>query len=66
MTVEFTTREQQVLRLIAHGRTSKQIAAELGIGLRTVNTHRENLGRKLGNSSVATFVRCAIEAGLTD
>ena len=36
-----TTREQQVLAQIAQGKTSKQIAAELGISLRTVNTHRE-------------------------
>lgn len=66
MSVELSTREQQVLRRIAEGKTSKKIAAELGIRLRTVNTHREHLAKKLGNSSVATFVRYAIEHGLAD
>jgi DNA-binding CsgD family transcriptional regulator len=61
-----TRREREVLARIAEGRTSKEIASELGISLRTVNTHREHLAQKLGTSSVAAFVRYAIAHGLTD
>jgi DNA-binding CsgD family transcriptional regulator len=61
-----TAREREVLARIAQGKTSKQIAAELGVSLRTVNTHRENLAKKLGSSSVAAMTRYAIENGLID
>jgi two-component system, NarL family, nitrate/nitrite response regulator NarL len=61
-----TPRERQVLCRIARGKTSKQIAAELTISLRTVNTHRENLARKLGTSSVAGLTRFVIEHQLDD
>lgn len=56
-----TPRERQVLARIAQGKTSKEIAAELAISLSTVNSHRENLARKLGTSSVAGLTRFAIE-----
>jgi FixJ family two-component response regulator len=61
MTKEPSARERQVLACIAHGKTSKQIAAELGISLRTVNTHRENIAKKIGSSSLASMIRYAIE-----
>jgi two-component system NarL family response regulator len=61
MTKEPSAREQQVLARIAQGKTSKQIAAELGISLRTVNTHRENIAKKIGSSSLAAMIRFAIE-----
>jgi DNA-binding CsgD family transcriptional regulator len=61
-----TAREREVLTRIAQGKTSKQIAAELGVSLRTVNTHRENLAKKLGSSSVAAMTRYAIENRLID
>ncbi len=60
-----TAREQQVLVRVAAGRTSKQIAAELGVSPRTVETHRESVARKLGISSVAGLTRYVIEHGLT-
>jgi DNA-binding NarL/FixJ family response regulator len=59
-----TTRERQVLALIAAGRSGKQIAAELGITLRTARAHREKLARKLGTSSTAWLTRYAIEHGM--
>jgi two-component system, NarL family, nitrate/nitrite response regulator NarL len=65
-TISITPRERQVLCRIARGKTSKQIAAELTISLRTVNTHRENLARKLGTSSVAGLTRFVIEHQLDD
>jgi FixJ family two-component response regulator len=58
---EPSPREQEVLSRIAQGKTSKQIAAELGISLRTVNTHRENIAKKIGSSSLAAMIRFAIE-----
>ena len=45
--VALTTREAQILRLIAAGYTGKQIARELAISPSTVRTHRDNLRRKL-------------------
>ena len=60
-----TPRERDVLRGIALGRTNKEIAAELGIGSRTVETHRESLMRKLGIRTVAGLTRLALETGLT-
>lgn len=59
-----TARERQVLALVAAGRTGKEIAAALGISLRTARAHRENLGRKLGNSSTAWLTRYAIVNGM--
>ena len=61
-----TAREQQVLVRVAAGRTSKQIAAELGVSPRTVETHRESVARKLGISSVAGLTRYVIEHGLRE
>jgi DNA-binding NarL/FixJ family response regulator len=59
-----TAREREVLTRVATGLTSKQIAGELGISPRTVETHRESLTRKLGITSVAGLTRYAIEHGL--
>jgi len=59
-----TPREREVLRLIAGGRTNKEIAAELGISPRTVESHRESLTRKLRIRSIAGLTRFAIETGI--
>jgi DNA-binding NarL/FixJ family response regulator len=56
-----TPREQDVLRLIAQGLPSKDIGERLGMGLRTVETHRTHLRRKLDLHSAAALVRYAIE-----
>jgi two-component system, NarL family, nitrate/nitrite response regulator NarL len=64
--IRLTPREREVLARVAAGQTSKQIAAALAIGVRTVETHRENLKRKLGASSVATLIRYALTHGLVD
>ncbi len=56
-----TPRERQVLSLVAHGYTSKQIGEKLGISPRTAETHRVNIGRRLGIRNVAQMVRYAIE-----
>jgi len=59
-----TEREREVLTLIARGLSTKQIAAELDIGARTVETHRANLMRKLGVKSVALLTQVAIREGI--
>lgn len=63
---QLTDREREVLVLVARGRSSKEIAAELDISVRTVETHRANLMRKLGLDSVATLTQFAIREGLVD
>ena len=60
-----TPRERQVLSLVAHGYTSKQIGEKLGISPRTAETHRVNIGRRLGIRNVAQMVRYAIENNLS-
>jgi DNA-binding CsgD family transcriptional regulator len=64
--VHLTPREREVLAHIANGCASRDIAAALGISLRTVETHREHLNRKLGVSSLAGLIRYAIEQHITE
>lgn len=63
--VALSRRERQVAVRVASGMSSKQIAAALGIRLRTVNTYRESLARKLGASSPAIVTRYVLEQGLS-
>jgi DNA-binding NarL/FixJ family response regulator len=58
-------REIDVLRLLADGRTSKEIASILGVGVTTVDTHRHSMMKKLGLFSVAELTKYAIREGLT-
>jgi len=62
--VALSRRERQVAVRVARGMSSKQIAAALGIKLRTVNTYREALARKIGASSPAVVTRYVLEHGL--
>jgi DNA-binding CsgD family transcriptional regulator len=64
LAVALSRRERQVAVRVAAGLTSKQIAAALGVSLRTVNTYRESLARKLGASSPAVLTRYVLEHGL--
>jgi DNA-binding NarL/FixJ family response regulator len=61
---QLTGREREVLLGIARGQTNKEIAADLGISHRTVETHRESLMRKLQLHSVAELTRFAIGTGI--
>jgi DNA-binding NarL/FixJ family response regulator len=56
-----TPREREVLALIAEGLSSREIGERLAMGVRTVETHRTNLRRKLDLPSLAALVRYAIE-----
>jgi DNA-binding NarL/FixJ family response regulator len=51
---------------VARGRTNKEIAAELGISPRTVETHRDSIARKLEMRSVADLTRFVLETGLAE
>jgi two-component system response regulator NreC len=59
-----TTREREVLQLVAEGNTSPEIAARLHISPRTVENHRANLMRKLGLQNQSELVRHAVRHGL--
>lgn len=59
-----TTREREIMQLIAEGYTSPQIADRLFISSRTVDTHRANLMAKLGLRNQAELVRYALQRGL--
>jgi DNA-binding NarL/FixJ family response regulator len=59
-----TTREREVLHLAAESASATEIAARLGISPRTVETHRENLMRKLGLKSQTDLIRYALRRGI--
>jgi RNA polymerase sigma factor (sigma-70 family) len=61
-----TPRELDVLRLLARGRSSKEIGAELGISPRTVDVHRHRLQMKLKANGPAELTRIAVRAGIAD
>lgn len=61
---QLTTREREVLVLIAEGKSNKEIADRLGIGVRTIETHRERIMRRLNIHSVAGLTKYAIANGL--
>ena len=57
-------REREVLGLIADGFNNKEIASKLGLGVRTVETHRERIMRKLNVHTVAGLTKLAILKGM--
>ncbi|MCK8601691.1 response regulator [Desulfoferrobacter suflitae] len=60
-----TFREREVLKLIAEGRTSKEIATILCISVRTIHHHRSNIMKKLKISNTADLIKYAIRKGYT-
>jgi DNA-binding NarL/FixJ family response regulator len=63
---DLTTREAEVLQLIAEGRANKQIAAELCISIKTVEKHRQQVMNKLGIHDIAGLTRHAIAKGIIE
>ena len=59
-----TEREQTILLQLAQGKSNKEVALTLDISVRTVETHRKNIKRKLGISSTAGLTRYAMEHGV--
>jgi two-component system, NarL family, response regulator NreC len=63
--VVLTSREREVLRLLAEGKRTSQIAQLLDISVKTVDTHRQQIIHKLGIRSLAELTKYAIREGLT-
>ena len=61
---KLSPRQEQVLQLIAEGKTTKQVALELNISVKTVETHRMQLMDRLGIHDIAGLLRFAIKVGL--
>jgi DNA-binding NarL/FixJ family response regulator len=62
---QVTDREREVLLLVAHGRSNKEVARELGISVRTVEAHRLSIRRKLGVESPSELLKLAVAQGWT-
>lgn len=60
-----STREREVLQLLAEGKSSKDIAAQLNVAVPTVETHRRQIMDKLGLRTIAELTKYAIREGLT-
>jgi two-component system response regulator NreC len=61
---DLTERETEILRLIALGHTNSEIAAQLYLSVRTVESHRSHIQQKIGLTSRAELVHYALEHGL--
>lgn len=61
---ELSARETEVLRLIADGRSTKEIAANLGVSIKTIETHRHRIMEKLDVDSVAELTKYAVRRGI--
>ena len=59
-----TPREKEILKLVAQGDANKNIATQLKISIRTVETHRNRLIHKLGFKTTAALVKYALDKGL--
>ncbi len=62
---QLSTREREVLQLLAEGRSSKDIARALHVAVSTVETHRRQIAAKLGLKTVAELTKYAVREGLT-
>lgn len=60
-----TAREREVLQLLAEGKSTKDVAFQLGISVKTIETYRQQLMEKLGMHSIAELTKYAIREGLT-
>jgi len=61
---DLTIRQREVLQLIAEGLSTKEIASELGISLKTAQTHRANVMHRVGVHKASSLVRYAIREGI--
>jgi len=61
-----TSREREILQLLAEGNSSKEVAGALGISVKTAETHRSNIMRKLQVHSVSELVRYAIKNSIIE
>jgi DNA-binding NarL/FixJ family response regulator len=66
MPVAVTTREREIIQLVAEGQSSKEAASTLGISVKTIEAHRANIMRKLHLRSVSDLVRYAIRNNIVE
>lgn len=64
--ITLTKRERQTLNMIIRGKANKEISADLGISIKTVESHRTSLMQKLGVNSVAQLMAKAVKDGMID
>jgi NarL family two-component system response regulator LiaR len=62
--IKYTKRELELIPLICEGKTSKQIARELGIGEKAIEKHRSNLLEKSNTQNLASFIKYSVKRGL--
>jgi DNA-binding NarL/FixJ family response regulator len=63
--IALTEREQEILQLIAEGCSTKEIAGKLNVSIKTVETHRQHIMRKVEAHNIASLTKYAIRTGLT-
>lgn len=63
--VVLTDREREVLQMIAEGKSTKEIAGDVGVSVKTIETHRRNIMEKLDLHSIAELTKYAIREGVT-
>ena len=61
-----SSREREVLQLLASNKSNKEVATQLGISVRTVETHRRSIMLKLNANSIVELVHYAIRSGLIE
>ncbi|MBS0183061.1 MAG: response regulator transcription factor [Nitrospira sp.] len=64
-TTDLTERQRQILSMLANGSSTKNIAKELSISMKTVEFHKANITRKLGVRTTSDLIRVALAAGMT-
>jgi DNA-binding NarL/FixJ family response regulator len=65
-TARLTPREREILQLLAEGNSNKEIAAKLGISVKTAETHRSRVMAKLNLNSITDLVRYAVRNGIVE
>jgi DNA-binding NarL/FixJ family response regulator len=64
-TTNLTERQRQILAMLANGSSTKNIAKELNISMKTVEFHKANITRKLGVRTTSDLIRVALASGMT-
>jgi two-component system response regulator NreC len=62
---QLSEREREVLKLLAEGHSTKEIASKINLSIKTIETHRKNIMDKLGIRNIAALTKLAIREGLT-
>ena len=66
LALQLSAREREIVQLLAEGESSKEVAVALGISVKTAETHRSNIMRKLEIHSVSELVRYAVKNNMIE